>query len=212
VNEVLPPERPENGGEPPHREEQHIEVTYQRTSWTAPLPPPEFLAKFSEAVKDGGERIFREFEEEAAHRRLLQSIGLRASIAERRLAQWLAFAFAIACLLLAGGSIWLGKEIAGGIIGGGGIAAVVTAFLRSPRPADEKPEAAPAPKVDKPIPRPARGNGRHRSRGTTSDRRCWGGSSPRLLAGVPSLRMARPRGWIPGAECTFQRYIFPKFC
>lgn len=41
---------------------------------SGPLPPPQQLAQYNETVPNGGERIFKVFEEQSAHRRYLERI------------------------------------------------------------------------------------------------------------------------------------------
>ncbi len=97
--------------------------------WSGPLPPPTALSAFDDIVENGAERVFRQFEAEAEHRRSLER---DAAATDRRLAflsRALAGAFAFAALGTAVFALFIGAHIAAAVIGGGTIAAVVTAFL-----------------------------------------------------------------------------------
>ena len=102
-----------------------------REQWAGPLPPPQVLAGFNEIVPGAAERILAEFEQEAAHRRQLEN--RQASIISRDLiiGQLAALLFAIGALAVAAYSASIGAQWIGSIVGGGTIAAVVLAFLKS---------------------------------------------------------------------------------
>jgi uncharacterized membrane protein len=59
-----------------------------RLTFSGPLPPPEVLASYNEAVPNGADRIVKLTEDQAAHRRRLESRG-----------QLLLFAFAVVALV-----------------------------------------------------------------------------------------------------------------
>ena len=116
----------------PNAEEQH-QVIVGRTEWAGPLPPPQVLEQFNQVIPDGAARIVREWEAESEHRRQWERKALDAQIREGLLARILAFAFALAALGTAGYCAYLGQPWPAAVIGGGTIAAVVTAMLYSRR-------------------------------------------------------------------------------
>lgn len=74
-------------------------------SWSGPLPPPQALKEYSDAIPDGGDRIVANWETESNHRRGLQSRG-----------QWLAVGIAMAAIVASvvcalNGQPWVGGTI-----------------------------------------------------------------------------------------------------
>jgi uncharacterized membrane protein len=75
-----------------------------RLTFSGPLPPPDVLAGYNDAVPNGADRIVKLAEEQAAHRRHLESRG-----------QLLLFAFAV--IALVGGIVLIALgESAGGLV------------------------------------------------------------------------------------------------
>jgi uncharacterized membrane protein len=104
--------------------------------WAGPLPPPSVLGGFNQHVEDGAERVFRQFELEAEHRRAMdrerltfQGRQLAFIRGERRLSQVLAGVYAFGALLLAFYALKEGHPTTAGIIATTSIASVVAAFL-----------------------------------------------------------------------------------
>ena len=73
-----------------------------RMSFSGPLPHPQVLAQYNEAVPDGAERVFRMTEKQAQHR---QGLEVRAQV----------FAFVLGLISLLGGIalIALGNSVEG---------------------------------------------------------------------------------------------------
>ncbi|WP_428829436.1 DUF2335 domain-containing protein [Aureimonas altamirensis] len=101
----------------------------QEKYWAGPLPAPETMAQFAEHVPDAPERIFKQWEEESAHRRQYEAKALDGAIKRDVRGQHSAIAFAIGALLLSGWALYLGHPWVSGIVGGSTIASVVAAFL-----------------------------------------------------------------------------------
>ncbi|UHD44897.1 DUF2335 domain-containing protein [Aureimonas altamirensis] len=104
-------------------------ITTQEKYWAGPLPSPETLADFRELVPDAPERIFKQWEEEADHRRAYENRALDGLIKRDRRGQISAIVFAISALALSAWALYLGHPWISGIVGGGTIASVVGAFL-----------------------------------------------------------------------------------
>lgn len=121
--------------------------------WQNMFPPPDFVRGYGEAVEDGSERFFRQFELEAEHRRQMerdrlgfQTTQLTFVRSERRLSQWLAGSYAFGALLLAALLAFLGYPTASATVATTSIASVVAAFLAFGRQTvTAKQEAAKAP-------------------------------------------------------------------
>lgn len=107
--------------------------------WEGPLPPPQTLEHFRELVPDAPERIFAQWELEATHRRDYEKTALRAAISRERLGQLGAIAFAMAALGVTAYCAYLDRPWVAGVLGGGTITAVVTAFLYARRQSKQPP-------------------------------------------------------------------------
>jgi len=97
--------------------ESENEISY--ASFSGPLPPPNVLAGYNDAVKDGAERLLKMTENQSNHRMKMEYRG-----------QW--FAFILGLMGLTGavivgiyGSPWVGVTI-----GGGTLVILVVAFLK----------------------------------------------------------------------------------
>ncbi|WP_419942858.1 DUF2335 domain-containing protein [Candidatus Palauibacter sp.] len=65
------PERPEQQvpAEPTENQQVHIAGVQVTKTWSAPLPPPQLLREFNEAVPGAADIIISEFQEQGQHRR-----------------------------------------------------------------------------------------------------------------------------------------------
>ena len=97
--------------------------------WHGPLPPPSVLEGFARLVPDAPERIVRQWELEAEHRRAYERQALEAAIRRDARGQVSALLFALMALSVSAFAVWLGQPWVAGTIGGGTIASVVGAFL-----------------------------------------------------------------------------------
>jgi len=93
------------------------------------LPPPAVLEAYNSLVQDGAERVFRQFETEAEHRRTQEREGLREAMREGRAAQFLAGLFAFSALGITVYAISVGAFTVAAIVGGATLVGVVGAFL-----------------------------------------------------------------------------------
>ncbi|HZL48592.1 MAG TPA: DUF2335 domain-containing protein [Solirubrobacteraceae bacterium] len=55
-------------------DERLVRLLAQR-SFSGPLPPPEMLARYNDALPDGADRIVKMAEDQSAHRRTIESRG-----------------------------------------------------------------------------------------------------------------------------------------
>jgi uncharacterized membrane protein len=138
---------------PPASSESQV-VSYLKaeiSTISGPLPPPELLKRYQAIIPNAPERFLAMVEEEGRHRRQLEKKRQDATIEDERAArqqirrgQYCALALGI--IGIVGGTISaaLGSPLAASIIGGGGIAAIILAFMKrqdpaSPLPSSESP-------------------------------------------------------------------------
>ena len=93
------------------------------------LPPATELERIENINGGATERMLTMAERQQAHRHAWVNAALTAHIAEVRRTNLYAFAFAVTALLCAFGLGWIGHPTPAGVIGGGTIATVVTAFV-----------------------------------------------------------------------------------
>jgi len=117
------------------------------TEFSGPLPHPSVLAEYEGIQQGFAERIVALAEEEAAHRRKLEEKALDADLeaqrqiadadveahrqtsAEIRLGQIFAFSIGVITILSGAYTAICGAELAGGLIGTGGVVALVSVFI-----------------------------------------------------------------------------------
>ncbi len=116
-----------------------IQQTSQRT-YPAWMVPPEVLNGLNEVVENGAERMFSmaEKEQNVTHeferKRLEQvSVVTKQDHNETILGQWLAFFVCVFLIALSGWAIYLNHEIIGALISCGGMAGIITAFIKRGR-------------------------------------------------------------------------------
>jgi uncharacterized membrane protein len=119
---------------PPVPHQQHDQdggnQTIVSTSWVGPLPPRAVLREFDELVPNGAERIFSQFEAEAAHRRDCEDKQVRFSIRDAHIGQFLAGLYAVLAFSVAAYAIHRDAYWVASIIGGTTIVGGIIAFLR----------------------------------------------------------------------------------
>lgn len=109
------------------------QLRVQAGFFSGPLPPPEVLVRYNEAVPDGANRIIKMAESQAVHRQELEKTALKAQISSEKRGQWLGFFIALA--FIAGGVylIATGKSTAGLTVIGCDLAALVGVFVYGKR-------------------------------------------------------------------------------
>lgn len=105
-------------------------ITVQKTeAFSGPLPHPDLLLKFNEAVPGAAERIIKMAEEQSAHRRDLERDVVSSDIARSKWGQILGFIIALFGLGVSAVIGIYGNAIASGIIGAGTLASLVGVFM-----------------------------------------------------------------------------------
>lgn len=128
AREELPPRFQRPSFEQPERRE----VTITGMAWNTPVPPAEFFEGFNEVAPDGAARLFKMFEEEPRHRRLIERRAQLFPFIVQIFGRVCALLFALALLGLAAYAISKEAYWVAGIIGSGALGIVVTAFINMP--------------------------------------------------------------------------------
>ncbi len=112
----------------PNRPNQ-VQVSQTAQVFTGPLPPPEQLIKYNEAVPNAAERIIAMAEKQAAHRQELETTVLKAEARRSSLGLTAVFVLSVLALSASTFSIYTGHDLAGASIFGASLASIVIAFL-----------------------------------------------------------------------------------
>lgn len=105
-----------------------------------PFPAPELLAAYEAITPGAADRIFKRIETEATHRHAMEAKALAAQIADakaQRTAERLGQVFGLAVALFTVGAASYtavhGAQVAGSIIGTGGLIGLVAVFIMGRR-------------------------------------------------------------------------------
>lgn len=151
--DIPPHNGPPQGGLP-------AAMAVHHQAFSGPLPPPELLGKYESLCPGSADRIIRLAEDEAEHRRSIEQAVVRSEMEqvirdsrEAQRGQYCALLITLAAIGAGAYTALAGHEIAGSIIGVGGIGSIVTSFLIGRHAAksedSQKPPAAsqqPSPK------------------------------------------------------------------
>jgi len=105
------------------------QITAQAMHFSGPLPPPEILAKYNDAIPGGAERIMAMAENQSRHRQQLESNVLSANIFAQRLGSILGFVVCLAAIGSGTFLIYSGKSAAGLVPIIGALGGLVTVFI-----------------------------------------------------------------------------------
>ena len=108
--------------------------------FAGPLPHPDILRKFNEVVPGSAERIIHMAEEQSAHRKELEKMVIVSDISRSKWGQILGFILAVLGLAVACIVAVYGSAIAGGIIGIGTLASLVSVFMYGNKSRNEDTE------------------------------------------------------------------------
>jgi uncharacterized membrane protein len=122
--------------------------------FSGPMPHPELLGRYEQICPGSADRIIKMAEQEAEHRRSAESRIIDAQIldmnkqhSDTRCGQICALLITLSALAIGAYTARAGHEIAGSIIGVGGIGGIVTTFILG---RDDSPHPKEAPKPDNP--------------------------------------------------------------
>jgi len=113
----------------PSQQERALIAKLNSQHFSGPLPPPEILVQYNQAVPDAANRIIKLAESQSDHRQSLETQAIASDIKNARLG--LHYGLIIGLAAIAGGVVCtlLGYELGGGIIGGTGITGLVGVFV-----------------------------------------------------------------------------------
>ena len=111
------PARSDELAAPPPDERRRFE--HRSITWSGPLPPPEVLKEFGEAVPNADHVILGEFREQGAHRRAVEERESKATAFSIRATSLAASVLPFATLgvgvfLASFGEVWFGVAIVAG--------------------------------------------------------------------------------------------------
>jgi uncharacterized membrane protein len=128
-----PPKRPGDDVVSPRKEgEREVYIEHQSIMWSAPMPPPEIVRGYNDAVENGGERVFNQFEIEADHRRSMQWRGQTFAFIVAISGRVCALIFSLAFLGIAWRALEKGESWVAAASLVGSLALVVGAFTGIP--------------------------------------------------------------------------------
>lgn len=104
-----------------------LSLTHQ--SHSGPLPDSETIRVYSEVIPNGGDRLMSTVEKQLQHRIELENKGLTRSFNQSSTGQWMGFLIAMFFGYLSYDLIKSGHDVAGTIIGGADLIALVTVFV-----------------------------------------------------------------------------------
>lgn len=113
--------------------QQQESLVAQTELFQGPLPPPGHLAAYDQIVPGAAERILRMAEDQAEHRRGLESIVVHSNVKQETRGQWFGFVIAMTAIL---GGIYLmdsGKSLWGAATAIAAIVGLVGLFVWSKR-------------------------------------------------------------------------------
>lgn len=99
------------------------------STFSGPLPPPDILARYNDAVPDGAERIITLAERQAAHRMALESRVVDADIKRSNLGLGAGLLVALAGLFASFLMVDRGNAVAGAVVASLDLAGLVAVFV-----------------------------------------------------------------------------------
>lgn len=99
------------------------------STFSGPLPPPDILARYNDALPDGAERIIALAERQAAHRMALESRVVDADIKRSNLGLGAGLLVALAGLFASFLMVDRGNAVAGAVVASLDLAGLVAVFV-----------------------------------------------------------------------------------
>lgn len=134
--------------------DQRRMIALSMEQFSGPMPHPGQLAKYEEICPGAADRMLRMAEAEAEHRRSCEARVVEAQIAdndrwhdESKRGQICALAIVIVAIVAGSAVAYSGHPVAGSVISGSSVTAIVGIFIAGRRRSEEKkPETPPQPK------------------------------------------------------------------
>ena len=105
-------------------------TTQLQMEWfQGPLPHPDLLAKYEVLAPGAAKQIIDLMSSQTEHRQHLEKAVVASNIAAQRLGQILAALVVISALLVSGWMAADGRELAAGVVGGGGLFSLAGVFI-----------------------------------------------------------------------------------
>lgn len=124
-----PPRVHQNETVGPHQqEEREVYIEQRSIAWSAPMPPPEIVRGYNDIIENGAERLFKQFETEADHRRQMQWRGQTFALVAALSGRVCALIVSLAFLGVAVYALSIKEPWVAAAFGGGSLALVVGAF------------------------------------------------------------------------------------
>jgi uncharacterized membrane protein len=101
--------------------------------FSGPLPPPEILAKYNDAIPNGAERIMAMAESQSQHRQKLEKDVVAAGIRAQKVGSILGFLICIAALASGTFLIYAGRSVEGLVPIIGALSGLVAVFIYGKR-------------------------------------------------------------------------------
>lgn len=102
---------------------------HKSSAFSGPIPPPEILKGYGEAINNGAERIVTMAEKQSDHRIQLEDHAIREELKQSRLGQTFGFILGLVGMGLATTLAMFGHETIAGIFGTTTIIGLVTVFV-----------------------------------------------------------------------------------
>lgn len=125
VNEIineLPPAKKEV------IEESIVALTIQKL-WSGPLPSPDTLKEYNKAFPNAAEKIFNRSERQSEHRMVLENLAIKSDLKQSERGQLYGLVIALSVFIGAFILAWIGRELAGTILGSVDLVALVSVFV-----------------------------------------------------------------------------------
>ncbi len=119
--------------------------------YSGPLPPPEILTKYNEAVDNGAERIMVMAEKQQDHRMNLEKFVISQDSKKSLLGLWLGFFLVIICVFGGWYLLYLDKNISGYSLIFISLGSLVTVFVVTQKSRKEEREARNTTSTEKSI-------------------------------------------------------------
>jgi uncharacterized membrane protein len=121
--------------------ERVLAVIRQEFLFSGPLPPPQILNQYNDAVANGAERIMAMAEKQSEHRRKLEATVLKTDSRNSLLGIVCAFVLGLVTVVTGAVVVVMGHTWPGTILGSAGLVGLVSAFIYGTRERRKEREA-----------------------------------------------------------------------